>query len=191
MERPKTSWKPHPATKTYKRTRKWKYYVPVDQKQAQKEYARKSKENLLTDLHDVPVDFIKLFLQTNNREYQQIIISHDSRKQARIDLVKLLLGSNYLSEPQISYIKTMVQKAILQYSYNQLPTVIVFDDLEAAVVMSLNEAGYNLEKIVFRNEQHLSQDEKIERQEKIELTIHTINRVNQKILEERLKKYYQ
>jgi len=191
MERPKTSWRPHPATKTYKRTRKWKYYVPVDQKQAQKEYAQKSKESQLTDLLDVPVDFIKLFLQTNNREYQQIIISHDSRKQARIDLVKLLLGSNYLSEPQISYIKTMVQKAILQYSYNQLPTVIVFDDLEAAVVMSLNEAGYNLEKIVFRNEQHLSQDEKIERQEKIELTIHTINRVNQKILEERLKKYYQ
>jgi hypothetical protein len=191
MTRPKTSWKPSPMTKTYKRTRKWDYYVPVDQKQAQKEYKLRANENQLADLHDVPADFIKLFMETNNREYQQIISTNDIAKQARIDLVKLLLGSSYLSPPQISYIKSMVQTAVLQYSYNQLPTVIIFDDLEAAVVMSLNEEGYDLEKIVLRHPENFSVDEKIERENQIELTINRINRVNQKVFEERLKKYYQ
>ena len=190
MERPKTSWKPNPMTEKYKRSRKWKYYVPVDQKQAQKEYNVKANENQLADLHDVPADFIKQFQETSNKDYEKIIASHNLKKQARIDLVKLLLGSGYLGEPQISYIKTMVQKAMLQYSYNQLPTVIVFDDLEAAVVMSLNEAGYNLEKIVFRNAKELSDDDKQQRQQKIERTIVAINKVNQKVFEQRLKKHF-
>jgi hypothetical protein len=190
MERPKTSWKPHPATEKYKRSRKWKYYVPVDQKQAQKEYKIDLKENQQTDLHDVPAEFIKLFLETGNSDYKKIIATHDFRKQARIDLVKLLLGSGYLGEPQISFIKTMVQKSMLQYSYNQLPTVIVFDDLNAAVVMSLNEKGYNLEKIVFRDAKDISDDDKLERQQKIEHTIVAINKVNQKVFEERLKKRF-
>jgi hypothetical protein len=190
MERPKTSWKPKPMTKTYKRTHKWKYYVPVEQSEAKKEYKKKAKENQLNDLHDVPVDFINLFRKTNNKNYQQIIDSRDIQKQARIDLVKLLLGASYLGEPQISYIKSMVQKAILQYSFNQLPTIIIFDDLDAAVVMSLNETGYNLEKVLFRVKD-LSEEEKNEKQAKIELTIRTINKANQKIFEEKLKKYYQ
>jgi hypothetical protein len=191
MTRPKSSWKPNPITKTYKRTHKWEYYVPVDQKQAQKEYQLRVSENQLTDLHDVPADFIKLFLETNNRAYQQMITNHDIQKQARVDLVKLLLGSSYLSEPQISYIKSMVQTAVLQYSYNQLPTVIIFDDLNAAVVMSLNETGYDLEKIVLRDSQDLTLDEKVERENQIELMISSINKVNQKVFEEKLKKYYQ
>jgi len=191
MTRPKTSWRPSPVTQTYKRTHKWEYYVPVDQKQAQKEYRLKADENKLDNLHDVPADFIKLFLETNNREYQQMIETHDIHKQARIDLVKLLLGASYLSEPQISYIKSMVQTAVLKYSYNQLPTVIIFDDMDAAVVMSLNETGYDLEKIVLRDSQALTIDEKIERENQIELTISSINRVNQKVFEEKLKKYYQ
>jgi hypothetical protein len=163
----------------------------VDQKQAQKEYQLRVSENQLNDLHDVPADFIKLFLETNNRAYQQMISNHDIQKQARIDLVKLLLGSSYLSEPQISYIKSMVQTAVLQYSYNQLPTVIIFDDLHAAVVMSLNETGYDLEKIVLKDSQDLTLDEKVERENQIELMISSINKVNQKVFEEKLKKYYQ
>jgi Biotin synthase and related enzymes len=190
MERPKTSWKPHPMTEKYKRSRKWKYYVPVNQKQAQKEYKLKANENQLADLHDVPADFIKLFQETSQKDYEKLIDKHDFKKQARIDLVKLLLGSGYLGEPQITYIKTMVQKAVLQYSYNQLPTIIVFDDLEAAVVMSLNEAGYKLEKIVFRNANDLSEDDKQVRQQKIERTIVAINKVNQKVFEQRLKKHF-
>lgn len=190
MERPQSKWKPNPVTETYKRTHKWKYYVPIDQKQAQKEYYQKKKENQLDNLHDVPSDFIKLFLETNNKGYRKIVESKDNIKQARIDLVKLLVGANYLGNVQITYIKTMVQKAVLHYSYNQLPNVILFDDLDAAVVMSLNETGYNLEKIVFKNSQNLSEEEKGIRQQKIELTIRTINKANQKIFEERLKKYY-
>jgi len=190
MERPKTSWKPTPMTEKYKRSRKWKYYVPVDQKQAQKEYKLRLKENQLTDLHDVPADFIHLFTETSEKDYEKMLTKHDIKKQARIDLVKLLLGSGYLGEPQISYIKTMVQKAMLQYSYNQLPTVIVFDDIDAAVVMSLNESGYNLEKIVFRNAKDLSDEDKQQRQQKIERTIVAINKVNQKVFEQRLKKHF-
>jgi hypothetical protein len=190
MERPKTSWKPHPKTEKYKRSRKWKYYVPVDQKQAQKEYKLNVKENQLADLHDVPADFIKLFQETSSKDYEKMIATHNIKKQARIDLVKLLLGSGYLGEPQISYIKTMVQKAMVQYSYNQLPTVIVFDDLDAAVVMSLNETGYNLEKVIFRNAKELSDNDKEQRQQKIERTIIAINKVNQKVFEQRLKKRF-
>jgi len=190
MERPKTSWKPHPMTDKYRRSHKWKYYVPVDQKQAQKEYKLKAKENQLVDLHDVPVDFIRLFQETSNKDYEKMIFMHDNKRQARIDLVKLLLGSGYLGEPQISYIKTMVQKAVVQYSYNQLPTVIVFDDLDAAVVMSLNEAGYNLEKVIFRNARDLADEDKQQRQQKIERTIIAINKVNQKVFEQRLKKRF-
>ncbi len=190
MERPESSWKPKPVTLTYQRTRNWKYYVPVDQKQAQKEYFIKQKENQLDNLHDVPADFINLFLKTNNRRYRKIIESKEIAKQARIDLVKLLLGANYLGEAQIKYIKAIVQKSVLKYSYNQLPNVILFDDLDAAVVMSLNETGYNLERVVFRNGQDLSQSEKDERRRKIEITIHSINKANQKIFEDRLRKYY-
>jgi hypothetical protein len=190
MERPKTKWKPDPETETYKRTQNWKYYVPVDQKQAQKEYRLKEKAGQLAGLHDVPTEFIKLFFETSNREYQKIIKSNDIRKQARIDLVKLLLGANYLGEAQISYIKSMVKKAVLKYSYNQLPTVIVYDNMDAAVVLSLNESGYNLEKLVFLDAQSLSDDEKQTRQQKIESTIFIINRRNQQIFEERLRKFY-
>lgn len=190
MERPKTSWKPNPVTNSYMRTYKWKYYVPVDQKQAQKEYEIKKKENQLDNLNNVPVDFINLFLKTNNKAYRKIVSKNDIVKKARIDLVKLLLGANYLGDPQITYIKTMVLKAVLQYSYNQLPNVIIFDDLDAAVVMSLNETGYNLEKVVFRNGQDLSMSVKNDRERKIEHTIQLINKANQKIFEDKLKQYY-
>jgi hypothetical protein len=190
MERPKTSWKPKPATTTYLRTKNWKYYVPLDQKSAKKEYLLKEKENSLANLQDLPKDFIHLFLETNNREYIKMVERHDYKSQSKIDLVRLLLGSNYLGDAQISYIKTMVMKSVLQYSYNQLPSIIVFDDLEAAVIMSLNESGYNLEKIVYRNASNLSVDEISEKQQKIEQTIIGINKVNQKIFEQRLKSYY-
>lgn len=190
MERSKSSWKPKPVTETYLRTKKWKYYVPVDQKQAQKEYFIKKRENDLASLHDVPLDFINLFLETNNKAYKKIVDTNDHVTQAKIDLVKLLLGSNYLSMAQITYIKTMVQKAMVKYSYKQLPNVIVFDDLQAAVVMSLNESGYNLEQVVFRNASSLTTEEKEQRHRKIEYTIRSINKVNQKVFEQRLKKYY-
>lgn len=190
MERPKTKWKPKPVTPTYMRTKDWSYYIPTDQKHAQKEYCQKAKEKSLANLQDLPPSFINLFLQTNNRAYKKIVAAGDYKTQSKIDLVRLLVGANYLGNAQISYIKTMVLKSVLQYSYNQLPSVIIFDDLEAAVVMSLNESGYNLEKVVYRNASNLSSEEIAERQHKIERSIVGINKVNQKIFEQRLKSYY-
>lgn len=190
MERPKTSWKPKPVTAPYLRTKNWKYYIPLDQKSAQKEYYLKAKEKSLANLEDLPKDFLRLFLETNNRNYKKIVKTQDYKSQSKIDLVRLLVGANYLGNAQISYIKTMVLKSVLLYSYNQLPSIIVFDDLEAAVIMSLNESGYNLEKIVYRNASTLSSDEIAEKRQKIEQTIHGINSINQKIFEQRLQRYY-
>lgn len=190
MARPATKWKPKPATPTYLRTRKWQYYIPMDQKTAQKEYYLKAKENSLANLQDLPPDFIKLFLETSNSAYKKIEAKGDYQTKSKIDLVRLLVGANYLGKPQISYIKTMVLKSVLQYSYNQLPSIIVFDDLEAAVVMSLNESGYHLEKVVYRNVSSLTPDEIADKQRKIEQSIAGINKVNQKIFEQRLKSYY-
>jgi len=190
MERPKSGWRPKPATPTWKRTKDWKYYIPVDQKQAQKEYQLKKKENNLANLQDVPADFIKLFENTNNKEYNALIRRHDYKTQSKIDLVKLLIGANYLGNVQISYIKSMVLKSIVQYSFNQLPTIIVFDDLEAAAAMSLNENGYYVDKVVFKDEKQLTPEEKDEKQKAIEQSVRVINKANQKILEEKLKKYY-
>jgi hypothetical protein len=189
MERPKTKWKPNPLTETYKRTRKWKYYAPVDQKQAQAEYKLKEKENQLSNLRDIPPSFIKLFLETSNRKYRRIVASNDYHTQARIDLVKLLLGASYLGETQITYVKAMVKKAVSKYSYSQLPTVIVFDDVEAAAVLTLNEGGYRIEKVVFRNVPSVMEDEKANRQIQIERSVQIVNKMNQKIFEERLKRY--
>ncbi|NJK95991.1 MAG: hypothetical protein HC905_14705 [Bacteroidales bacterium] len=41
MVRPKTNWKPDPVTSTYLRTKKWKYYIPYEQKNAKKSSKKK------------------------------------------------------------------------------------------------------------------------------------------------------
>jgi hypothetical protein len=190
MTRPKSDWKPKPITETWKRTHKWVYYVPMDQKLAHKEYQKKKKEKNLANLQDVPSDFIRLFESTSNKEYTDLVNRHDYHTLSKIDLVKLLLGSNYLGNAQLSYIKSMVLKSVVHYSFNQLPTIIVFDDLEAAVAMSLNENGYRIDKAVFKNAAGLSGEEQAQKQVQMEQTIRLINKVNQKVMEERLKKYY-
>jgi hypothetical protein len=47
IKRPDTKWKPRPATESYKRTKKWDYYAPVNQKYAIKKYKIKREENQL------------------------------------------------------------------------------------------------------------------------------------------------
>jgi hypothetical protein len=190
MVRPKTNWKPNPVTPTWKRTHNWEFYVPISQKQAHKEYKLKKKENNLANLQDVPKEYIQLFLKTSDKDYNKIILNRNIQKQSEIDLVKLLLGANYLGNAQLTYIKSMVLKSIVQYSFNQLPTIIVFDDIDAAAAMSLNENGYHIDKVVFNNASSLSNDEKNERLTQMDQSIRLINKVNQKVLEERLKKYY-
>lgn len=191
MVRPKTDWKPNPVTQTYLRTKEWQYYIPFEQKNAIKEYKYKKKEGQLNNLQHIPKEWIQLFLKTSQKEYDKMKNRGDNKTTSRIDLVKILLGANYLGKAQISYIQTMVQKSILQYSFNRLPSIIVFDDIEVAVAMELDEKGYRMEKIVFRNVDKLTPEEKYNKETQVRNTIRIINLLNQKLFEQKLKKYYQ
>jgi hypothetical protein len=190
MKRPLTNWKPKPVTKSYLRTRRWKYYIPYEQKYARKEYELKKKENQLNDLQHIPQEWIHLFLETSQKEYDRMKAAGDYKTASKIDLVKILLGANYLGKAQISYIQTMVQKAILQYSFNRLPSIIVFDDLEMAVAMNLDEKGYRMEKMVFHNEDALTTEDRNARELQARNMIRSINVLNQKLFEQKLKRYY-
>jgi len=191
MERPNTGWKPSPMTKSYRRTRKWDYYVPVNQRHAHKEYKKRKAGGQLGEIRDVPDEFIRLFRETGNWKYKRLIRKDRRKKVARIDLVKLLLGSYYLGKPQIQYIKTMVLKAVNDYSRDHLPSVIIFDNFHAAVAMSLNETGYRVDKIVFSDAKRIARQTKIERREKINAIVDNINQVNKDLFRSRLQSHYQ
>jgi hypothetical protein len=190
MKRPETSWKPDPLTKTYRRTRKWDYYIPVNQRHAHKEYKKRMLEGKLAGIKDIPEEFIRLFLETGNWKYKRMQKKGENKKLARIDMVKLLLGANYLGKPQIKYIKTMVLKAVNAYAKNQLPSVIIFENFNAAVAMSLDETGYRIDKIVFSDAHSISRKVKVERREKINAIIENINQVNKKLFQNKLNQYY-
>lgn len=190
LKRPESKWKPKPMTESYKRTRKWAYYVPVTQKDAIKEYKIKAKKNELRDLQSVPAEFIQLFLSTNDKEYAELIKHNKIKDKAKIDLIRILLASNYLSEIPISYIRSAVISSVIRYSSNQLPSVIIMDDYNAAIAMTLDETGYKIEKIVFNDADTLSTDIIEARSEKIEAVIHNINEINRQIFQRSLQKYY-
>jgi hypothetical protein len=190
MKRPESKWKPKPMTESYKRTRKWEYYVPVNQKYAIREYKKKKANNNLGDLKDIPDDFIRLFLSTNNSDYEAMRKNPLKKDQAKIDLIKILLGANYLGEAQIKYIKSMVLKSMAQYAENKLPSVIIFDNFNAAVAMSLNEKGYQIEKVVFADEKYITMEMRLDRTEKIKTIVNQINEVNKEVFQQKLKSYY-
>ena len=121
----------------------------------------------------------------------QLITEKQANKVAIIDMVRLLLGSNYLGQEQIDYIQHAVLKAVMQYSANSLPSVIIFDEYGAAVAMTLDENGYKIGKVVFNDEASLNQEEISQRLERMEGIINQINKVNKKVFEKNLKKYYQ
>jgi hypothetical protein len=190
MKRPESNWKPSPMTETYKRTRKWDYYVPVTQKNAIKEYKAKEKNDELKDLQTVPGDFIELFLETNDKEYEAFKENREIEKLAKIDLIKILLATNYLGETQIKYIKNRVLKSMSRYSVNQLPSIIILDDFNAAVAMTLDEGGYAIKKIVFRDQKNITNQEMEERKKTIKALINEINEVNKEVFQKSLQKYY-
>ncbi|HAF29061.1 MAG TPA: hypothetical protein DCG75_08430 [Bacteroidales bacterium] len=190
MKRPESKWKPNPMTESYKRTKKWEYYIPVDQKLAIKEYTIKKKNNELGHLNDIPKEFIDLLLNTSQKQYDQLSHIHKSRAKSRIDLVKILVGANYLGEVQIKYIKSMVLKSMVDYANNQLPSVIIFDNFNAAVAMGLNEAGYQIDKIIFLDERFISMETRLERMNKINSIVAQINEVNKQVFQQKLKNYY-
>ena len=190
MKRPESNWKPNPMTESYKRTKKWEYYVPVDQKLAIKEYKIKKKNNELGHLNDIPQEFIDLLLNTSQKQYEQLDQIYKSRAKARIDLVKILVGANYLGETQIKYIKSMVLKSMVDYAEDQLPSVIIFDNFNAAVAMSLNETGYQIDEIVFVDERFISIETRMERINQINSIVAHINEVNKEVFQQKLKSYY-
>jgi hypothetical protein len=190
MKRTATSWKPDPVTETYLRTRHWEYYVPADQKAARKEYKIRKRNNQLGDINSIPDSFIKLFLTTSNREYKRLLKKKETKQTAQIDLVKLMLGVNYLGEAQILYIRSAVLNAIKNYTANKLPTVIVFDPFNAAAVMSLDQEGYRIDAIAFRNAEALTAREADEKRLKIQQIIDDINAYNRNQFMKRLEQYY-
>ena len=191
MLRPQTHWKPSPMTDTYKRTRKWKYYVPTTQKEAKREYSLRKREGELQDLIGIPQRFIDLFLETSDRKYRSYVEAGEKEKVAQIDLVRLLLGAKYLGETQISYISDGVRQAVGRYTASNLPSVILFDDFDAAVAMQLDSAGYRIDYIVFQNQQAIPQAEIDRRKARITAIVQNINEANRLIFQRRLRSYYQ
>lgn len=190
MKRPETKWKPKPVTESYKRTRKWEYYAPINQKYAIKEYKKKKELNQLGDLNNLPESMIESFLATKNKDYRKLKEENKLHHLAKIDLVKLMIGASYLGEPQITYIRSAVLNAVKQYSASKLPTVIVFDEYDAAAAMSLNELGYQIEDIVFRASNDLTNIEIEKRKTEISTIISEINEYNHQSFKNRLEKYY-
>jgi hypothetical protein len=190
MKRPVTSWKPKPETKTYKRTRKWDYYIPYHQKLAQREYKLKKREGDLKDLQGVPSKFIELFLNTSQKDYEILRTEGKRMQVAQIDLIRLLLGAKYLGVDQIEFIQNRVTSSVLMYSVNNLPSVIIFDDYNAAVAMTLDYSGYKIDYVVFRDQESISSEEQGSRIDKIESLIETINEANDRVFQKRLSTYY-
>ncbi len=190
MRRPATGWKPKPVTDSYQRTKKWKYYVPVNQKLAIKEYKLRMKRNEPGDLKNIPEEFIDLFLKTNNKDYHKYIENKKVNIVAKIDLVKILLGANFLSEIQINYIRSQVLSSIRTYSINRIPSVLVFDDFDAAAAISMDLNGYKLEALAFKTSANLTYEQMEERREQISKIISDINIYNRNSFRKQLLNYY-
>ena len=190
MKRPETKWRPRPATETWKHTRKWKYYTPDNQKYAIKEYKLQQHEGKAEVLAGIPEEMISAFLNTSDRDYEKMEQKKNFRKKAEIDLIRLLLGSPYLGKVQISYIRTMVMKSVTQFSAFRLPAVIIMDEYNAAVVMSLDERGYRVEQIVFSDDSSLDAETRLGRIQAINNFTAEINQRNNQVFENRLKKYF-
>lgn len=190
LERPISTWKPKPVTNSWKRTHKWKYYVPVTQKQAKKEYKKREKLQQLGDLKSVPQSYIQLFLATSDKEYNNMLLKRQFKKLSQIDLIKVLLGSGYMGEPQIAYIKSRVLQAIRNYNADRKPTVLIFDEYQAAVAMTLADDGYKAERIVYRDQESLTGEEVAQRSLIINGFIALINESNKKAFKDRLTEYY-
>lgn len=190
MQRPGSNWKPRPMTESYKRTRRWTHYVPTTQKDAQREYRIKAKRGELRDLQCVPQYFIDLFLKTSDKEYGKLAAAGRAKDKAKIDLVRVLIASNYLGETPIAIIKSAVVTAVTRYASNQLPSIIIMEDFNAAVAMTLDENGYNIERVVFSDADSLTDDEQRARVATINAVVANINQVNNQIFQRSLRNYY-
>ena len=191
MQRISTKWKPNPVTESYLRTKKWKYYTPVSQKEAEKEYELRKEHNELGDLKSIPREYIELMRFTNERDYRKLREKGELNKSAKIDLVKLMMGANFLGEAQIIYVRNAVLTAIRNYAVNRLPSLIIFDKFDAAAVMTLVPEGYQIDAVVFRKSAELTEQEKQLRTSEMVKIIAGINSYNHNSFIRRLDNYYQ
>ncbi len=190
MKRPETAWKPRPLTDSYLRTRKWRYYVPVNHRRAMKEYVIRKDINELGDLKSVPAEYIDLFLKTTDRKYRKIKNSGDMKSLAKIDLVKLMLGINYIGQAQIIYIRSAVLSSVRSYSVGKLPTVVIFDKIGAAAVLTLDKEGYKVKAVAFKKTNELTLEGMNEKRAEINSIITTINDYNNRLFMKQLENYY-
>ena len=190
MKRPVSNWKPNPMTESYKRTKKWDYFIPSNQKLAQKEFKIQKKNNEYHDIMVLPSDFRDVFWATSEKSYLTMKAKGNKKESAKVEIIRLLLGSKYLGEAQIKFIKAKVLNAISQYSANNLPSVIMFDDLNAAVAMSLNAEGYRVDQIIFKDADSIDQQEIDGRTARINAFIKAINEANERVFKKRLSTYY-
>jgi len=191
MKRPVSDWKPKPMTESFRRTHKWDFYIPYDQKAAKREFRKRKSDDDLKDIQGIPTSFIDLFQSTNQKEYDQYRKEQKKQIVSQIDIVRLLLGAKYLGKDQIHYIQSKVLTAILRYNINTLPSVIIFDDYNAAVSMTLDNTGYKIGYIVFRDQSSISNEESDVRFKKIELMVKAVNDANDRVFKRRLQNYYQ
>jgi len=191
MQRIRTKWKPKPVTDSYLRTKKWKYYTPVNQKEAEKEYELRKELNELGDLKSIPPAFIELMRITSERDYRKLAEKGELNKSAKIDLVKLMMGANFLGEAQIIYVRNAVLTAVRNYAVNKLPSLIIFDEFDAAAVMTLVPEGYQIDAVVFKKSSELTEQEKHLRTSEMVEIITKINSYNHNSFIRRLDNYYQ
>ncbi len=189
MKRAKSSWKPDKPSEAWLRTHNWNYYLPVEMKEAQREYEWRLATKKLNDIQHLPSEYITAFLSTSRSGYKRLCKSGNAAAVARIDLIKLFLGVNYLGSAQIKYIANRVQKAAIAYRPTRLPQVLILDPFNAAVVLEMSTMGYSVERIVFRDDNSQSYDNEL-RKQKIYALIAAINQRNQKAFEQQLKSTY-
>jgi hypothetical protein len=186
-----TKWKPKPVTDSYLRTKRWKYYTPVLRKEAVKEYELRKGRNELGDLKSIPPEFIELMRSTSDRDYRKLLDKGELNKAAKIDLVKLMMGTNFLGEVQINYIRNAVLQAVRNYAANKLPSILVFDEFDAAAVMTLAPEGYQIDAIAFKRSSELTEPEKQAKTSEMIKIIAKINSYNHHSFMKRLDNYYQ
>lgn len=188
--RPQSNWKPNPVSETWQRTHRWKYYVPLEHRYALKEYKTRKKNKQLAEIESLPKSYLKAFIYTNDRRYKQLLKKGDYRTLAQVDLIKLLLGAQYLGEPQIEYIKSRIIQAIQNYNARYRPSVLIFDKYNAAAVVTLDGLGYKAQKIVFRDEDSMSPEQRMQRTNIIRGIIELINVSNNEAFKQRLGSMY-
>jgi len=190
LQKQQSNWKPNPMTETWKRTHKWKYCIPIEYKYALKEYHIRKKQGQLGDLKSIPQQYIDLFLKTSDKKVKKLEKKGDFKTIAKINLVKLMLGAPYLSEPQIEFIRSRVLLAISNYNMKNKPSVLIFDKYNAAVAVTMDGLGYKAKKIVFKDEYSYSPEEIFQRTNIILGLIELINYSNAKAFKQKINELY-